>query len=311
MEDLHLVASADHHMIIITLKDCFELRLQKQYSIIDYAKIDQILGQVNWHSYFLGCYSVDDYAYELTSVLLDAIHQCTFVRSACRRPRLPKYFVFLLRKKKKAWTFYKNSGDILSYLTARRTAQTAICQYRRNCENKLVYSNNRKAFFAHVNRNIRSEPSNITLNVNGVVLSDQEAVGVFLTEFSHNFSAVSNESLSDIMSDFNASQLYFSYNEQMVAEAMHNCSNSNNSPDGINFCLLKRISRHVVRPPNIVCQLPFNAGVFPSRWKHAVIVPLYKGKGDRSFSSSYRPISLCSCFGKIMEKLVHSQFLPA
>ena len=110
------------------------------------------------------------------------------------------------------------------------------------------------------------------------------------------------------MSDFNASQLYFNCNEQMVAEAMHNCFNSNSSPDGVSFCFLKRISRHVVRPLNIVCQQSFNAGVFPSRWKHAVIVPLYKGKGDRSFSSSYRPISLFSCLGKIMEKLVRSKF---
>ena len=245
----------------------------------------------------------------LTNVLLDAAHQCTYVRSACRRPRMPKYTVSLLRKKKRTWTFFKNSGDISSYLTARRTAQVAIRQYRRNCEVKLVYSNNRKAFFAYINRNIKSEPSNIAISVHGIVLSDEEAAGVLLTEFSHNFSAVSNESLSDSMSDFNASQLYFNCNEQMVADAMHNYSNSNSSPDGISFCLLKRISRHVVKPLNIVCQQSFNAGVFPSRWKHTVIVPLYrpKGKGDRSFSSSYRPISLCSCLGKIMEKLDHSQ----
>ena len=93
------MASADHHMIIITLKDCLKHRLQKQYSIIDYAKLDQVLGQVNWHSYFLGCCSVEDYAQVLTNVLLDAIHQCTYVRLACRRPRLPKYIVSLLQKK--------------------------------------------------------------------------------------------------------------------------------------------------------------------------------------------------------------------
>ncbi len=199
VEDLPPVASADHLMVIITLKDCFKQRLQKQYSIIDYAKLDQVLGQVNWHSYFLGCYSVDDYADELTIVLLDAIHQCTYVRSTCCRPSVPKYIVSLLRKKKRAWTFYKNSGDISSYLTARRTALAAIHQYRRNCEAKLVYSNNRKAFFEHVNKNIKSEPSNIALSVNGLVLSDQKAAGVFLTEFSRIFSAVSNESLSNIL----------------------------------------------------------------------------------------------------------------
>ena len=164
-----------------------------------------MLRQVNWHSYFLGYYSVDDYADVLTNVLLVAFHQCTYVRLAYRRPRQLKYIVSLLRKKKRAWTFYKNSGDISSYLTARRTAQAAVRQYRLNCEAKLVYSDNRKAFFAHVNRNINSKSSNMFLSVNDVVLSDQEAAGVLLSEFSHTFSAVSNERLSDIMSDFNAS----------------------------------------------------------------------------------------------------------
>ena len=108
------------------------------------------------------------------------------------------------------------------------------------------------------------ESSNIALSDDSVVLSDQEAAGVLLSEFSRNFSAVSNERLSDILPDFSASQLYCNCNEQMVAEAMHNCSNSSSSPDGLIFCLLKCISGHVVRSLNIVCQQSFNAGVFPS-----------------------------------------------
>ena len=79
VEDLPPVASADHHMVIITLKDCFKQRLQKQYYIIDYAKLDQVFSQANWHSHFLGCYSVDNYADVLTNVLLrcySSVHLC-------------------------------------------------------------------------------------------------------------------------------------------------------------------------------------------------------------------------------------------
>ena len=49
------------------------------------------------------------------------------------------------------------------------------------------------------------------------------------------------------------------------------------------------------------------SGKFPDVWKHSVIIPLYKGRGERSSPASYRPISLCSCIGKILEKLVHNQ----
>ena len=69
---------------------------------------------------------MDDYDDVLTNVLLDATHQCTYVKSAWCRSRQPKYIVSLLRKRKRAWTFYKNYGDIASYLTAQHTAQAVI-----------------------------------------------------------------------------------------------------------------------------------------------------------------------------------------
>ena len=43
------------------------------------------------------------------------------------------------------------------------------------------------------------------------------------------------------------------------------------------------------------------SGVVPENWRSAVIVPLYKGKGERerAESSNYRGISLLSVVGKI------------
>ena len=48
-------------------------------------------------------------------------------------------------------------------------------------------------------------------------------------------------------------------------------------------------------------------GKFLTSWKRANVIPLYKGKGDRSHPSSYRPISLCFCFEKLLEKVVVDQ----
>ena len=39
-------------------------------------------------------------------------------------------------------------------------------------------------------------------------------------------------------------------------------------------------------------------GVVPEDWRSAVIVPLYKGKGERTECSNYRGISLLSGVGK-------------
>ena len=42
----------------------------------------------------------------------------------------------------------------------------------------------------------------------------------------------------------------------------------------------------------------FEIGVVPEDWRSAVIIPLYKGKGERTECKSYRGISL-SMVGKI------------
>ena len=60
-------------------------------------------------------------------------------------------------------------------------------------------------------------------------------------------------------------------------------------------------------PLTLIFQLAFHDEIFPSCWKHTIVVPLYKGRGDRNLPSSYRPISLCSSLGKILEKVINAQ----
>ena len=42
----------------------------------------------------------------------------------------------------------------------------------------------------------------------------------------------------------------------------------------------------------------------PEDWRSVVIVPLYKGKGERTECKSYRGISLLSVVGKIYEGIL-------
>jgi hypothetical protein len=43
--------------------------------------------------------------------------------------------------------------------------------------------------------------------------------------------------------------------------------------------------------------------MFPSSWKIAHLIPLFK-KEDPSIASNYRPVSLLSCISKIMERII-------
>ena len=48
-----------------------------------------------------------------------------------------------------------------------------------------------------------------------------------------------------------------------------------------------------------LCNMAFESGVVPEDWRSAMIVPLYKGKGEITECSNYRSISLLSVIGKI------------
>ena len=48
------------------------------------------------------------------------------------------------------------------------------------------------------------------------------------------------------------------------------------------------------------------AGVFPSEWKKANIVPTHK-KGDKQAQKNFRPVSLLPICGKILERLIFNK----
>ena len=48
-----------------------------------------------------------------------------------------------------------------------------------------------------------------------------------------------------------------------------------------------------------LCNMAFEIGVELEDWRSAVIIPLYKSKGERTACSNYRGIRLLNVFGKI------------
>ena len=47
----------------------------------------------------------------------------------------------------------------------------------------------------------------------------------------------------------------------------------------------------------------FREGIFPDIWKLVNVIPIFK-KGDNSQPSTYRPVALLSCIGKLQERIV-------
>jgi hypothetical protein len=80
-------------------------------------------------------------------------------------------------------------------------------------------------------------------------------------------------------------------------------------PDGIPVVVLKMCCPEL----SAVLAKLYNAcltdSVFPSLWKLASVVPIFKGTGERSDPSNYRPISLLPIMSKVFECLINQQLL--
>jgi len=79
-------------------------------------------------------------------------------------------------------------------------------------------------------------------------------------------------------------------------------------PTNIPMFLLKKISYQICMPLKHIINLSLESGEIPYEMKVAKVIPLFKS-GDPSNVNNFRPISLLSSFGKILEKIVANKLV--
>ena len=77
--------------------------------------------------------------------------------------------------------------------------------------------------------------------------------------------------------------------------------------DGISSRVLKSLPSNFIEALTNIFNHSMSEGYFPSHFKSAKIVPIYKKKGSRKSEENYRPISLLCSMSKLLEKLVHKR----
>ena len=75
---------------------------------------------------------------------------------------------------------------------------------------------------------------------------------------------------------------------------------------GISVWLLQKIITSISVPLTHIFSTSFSMGIVPQQLKTAKVIPVFKS-GWKDSMDNYRPISLLSCFSKILEKIVCSR----
>jgi hypothetical protein len=71
--------------------------------------------------------------------------------------------------------------------------------------------------------------------------------------------------------------------------------------------MLKNLNQNDRITPLKLLKISFNTGYLPTNWKNAAVVPILKRNKPANLPESYRPISLTSCFGKMMERIINNR----
>ena len=151
--------------------------------------------------------------------------------------------------------------------------------------------------------------SNITYN-NANLTNDQDianAFNDFFVSIGEKLAAnidSNTDALSYLDAPVNESIYLNPVSDEEICAEIHNLK-IGKSPgmDGFNAKVIKSVSRYISPILVHIFNLCFESGVYPESLKAAKVVPLFK-KGDVTLPENYRPISLWSCFNKLLEKVI-------
>jgi ribonuclease HI len=80
-------------------------------------------------------------------------------------------------------------------------------------------------------------------------------------------------------------------------------------PDKITNEMLKHMGPKAKRVLLEIFNKSWKSGHVPQAWREAHMVPIHKKGKDKSNTGSYRPISLTSCVGKVLERMINSRLM--
>jgi hypothetical protein len=218
----------------------------------------------------------------------------------------------------------RSTENIRLYNEARRRVKTLIKQAKRRYEEDIAANSrtNAKKFFRYINnkKNIRSGIGPLKDNTGTLVTEDQNMASLLNNYFSSVFNPIAdaghitanddnNEigSAPDIAPEQTLHNLDITSKE--VLRAINDMkTNKSPGPDNIYPKVLKETKSEIVDTLKTVFNLSLRQGTVPADWKTANVTPIFK-KGDRNTPGNYRPISLTSVVGKMLESIIRDKIV--
>ncbi|KAK8738331.1 hypothetical protein OTU49_017424, partial [Cherax quadricarinatus] len=306
------LGASDHKSITFSIEWKYDssdnLVTVPDFRLADYNGLREHLSSVDWGN---------EVSYQYDS-FLNTIHaaQRTFIpykeiRSNRNDPKwMNNRLKYLLGHKKGIYRRIKRGeGHLMNqYIDIKRDIKRGIRKAKRDYEIKVARDSktNPKSFFQVYRTKVRDKIGPLKNNYGHLTDKENEMCSIFNNYFLSVFTQedTNNIPVINFYSGLEEKLCNITVTSEMVVKQIDRLKqNKSPGPDEVFSRVLKECKMELCEPLTNIFNLCLQTGVVSDMWKMANVIPIFKTR-DKSLPSNYRPISLTSIVGKLLESII-------